>query len=837
MLLIYSLMRRKVAAICVSLTILLQGVIFIIGFIPNVSGAIIYVDDDGGADFTKIQDALDAANDGDTIYVYSGTYYENLRVEKSIILTGQSRANTIIEGSNTTYVIYIVIDNVEISGFQITGNNGTNYAGIASSRDNIMVTHCEFIYNGKGVHFGGSSFHTVKNNICRNNVRDGISLHGCDNVTLEDNQCLSNGDNGIHVHGDVDFIIKNNICNNNERDGMYLHGRSNTIVENNQCNDNGYFGIHGHGMFNITVNDNICQNNYYDGIFMHGVFDSFIRDNQCNFNRHSGIWGFGGEDALIRSNNCNENGVGIRISGVKYCTIEQNTCSDNGKGVEVYWDDNYTIANNNLNSNSLGIYIYSMSNGVIENNMINNNLGGIRTQSCSDLRVSNNSCDNNGYGIYFHNYADRHVVTNNSFNSNQVGLNMYRSNNNTFSKNDFSENDQGIIIWYFSKYNIFSNNTISDNQLIWISLDYWWRPESNNTSTHNLFYHNNIINNTEQTNSSIPSDNHWHHPILLEGNYWSDYTGLDDGSGVGKHAIAGDGIGDTEIPHPGFGFDFYPFINENGWDDIPNLPPTADAGVDQTVHIWETVQFDGSNSSDPEGDNLTYAWDFGDGSPLDYGVNVTHVYNTTGIYNVTLTVTDEGGLSDTDNCIITVMYPPSSPPFPFSMTLTEGWNLISIPTIQADPQFMNVLIDIEGKYDAIQWYDVADEHDLWKHYEVEKPYGNDLLDINETMGFWIHIIHPGVTIFNYNGTQPTGIQKINLYPGWNQVGYPSNTNRIRYEGLNNLEFGIDIDSIQWFNSTTITWHDLGPGDSFEIGKGYWIHSRVETIWEVPIEAS
>jgi hypothetical protein len=52
---------------------------------------------------------------------------------------------------------------------------------------------------------------------------------------------------------------------------------------------------------------------------------------------------------------------------------------------------------------------------------------------------------------------------------------------------------------------------------------------------------------------------------LLEGNYWSDYIGLDDGSGMDKHSIAEDGIGDTDLPWPKTNYDNFPFMEENGW--------------------------------------------------------------------------------------------------------------------------------------------------------------------------------------------------------------------------------------------------------------------------------
>lgn len=66
-----------------------------------------------------------------------------------------------------------------------------------------------------------------------------------------------------------------------------------------------------------------------------------------------------------------------------------------------------------------------------------------------------------------------------------------------------------------------------------------------------------------------------------------------------------------------------------------------------------TCDFDGSGSSDPDGDIARYAWDFGDGTKGS-GITVTHPYSTTGSYTVTLTVKDGGGATDTDSQDITV---------------------------------------------------------------------------------------------------------------------------------------------------------------------------------------
>jgi parallel beta-helix repeat protein len=167
-------------------------------------------------------------------------------------------------------------------------------------------------------------------------------------------------------------------------------------------------------------------------------------------------------------------------------------------------------------------------------------------------------------------------------------------------------------------------------------------------------------------------------------------------------------------------------------------------------------------------------------------------------------------------------------------TLKEGWNLISIPFIQEEQNLTRVLGSIDGWYDDVQWYNPQYPIKSWKHNRIRKAFGNDLFELNETMGFWIHITQPGDTIFVYNGTQPASNQTIQLSEGWNMVGHPSLTKYNRTDGLNNLTFGKELDIIQWFDASTQTWHSMDENDSFIPGRGYWVHSKVECEWEVPL---
>ena len=94
----------------------------------EISATTIIVDDDGtpGVDcnYTHIQWAIENARIGDTIFVKNGTYYENVRVNKTIYLIGEDRNNTIIDGSGGGVVVSIEADYVNISHLRL--QNGTS---------------------------------------------------------------------------------------------------------------------------------------------------------------------------------------------------------------------------------------------------------------------------------------------------------------------------------------------------------------------------------------------------------------------------------------------------------------------------------------------------------------------------------------------------------------------------------------------------------------------------------------------------------------------------------------------------------------------------------------
>ncbi len=84
------------------------------------------------------------------------------------------------------------------------------------------------------------------------------------------------------------------------------------------------------------------------------------------------------------------------------------------------------------------------------------------------------------------------------------------------------------------------------------------------------------------------------------------------------------------------------------------VTPVAVAGPDRNVRVRDSLLFDGSASSDPEGAPLFFTWDFGDGSPTVSQVAVAHAYAAPGTYLVLLKVRDPEGYTSQDSALVTV---------------------------------------------------------------------------------------------------------------------------------------------------------------------------------------
>lgn len=180
----------------------------------NAGGNTIYVDDDGGADYTKIQDAINAASENDTIYVYSGIYNENIVIGKNIKLIGAGIGSATING-NGAHTIKINQNNVQISNFTITNTGETYYCLYLNNVRDCLIKDNVVKYGANGLYILESEDNTIEENIIENN-----------NV-------------GVYLSNSYGNIIKRNNIQNNVMNGVFITSTSSgNIIYQNDFADN-----------------------------------------------------------------------------------------------------------------------------------------------------------------------------------------------------------------------------------------------------------------------------------------------------------------------------------------------------------------------------------------------------------------------------------------------------------------------------------------------------------------------------------------------------------------------------------------------------------------------
>ena len=338
----------------------------------------LYVGGTGTGNYSKIQDAIDVSNEGDTIYVYSGIYYEFVVwVDKSIDLVGENRDTTIIDGLGGD-VIHIGADWVNITGFTI--QNGSD-SGIDIYSLNNTITGNIIRDNRYGIQFNLqwafysniTGYNTIYDNIITLNTEYGIFLDYTSNSTIISNNISYNDDSGIFLR---DFSYNNTISNN--------------IIANN-----GNYGINLRSCSNNAISSNTITNNNENGI---NLFWSY----------YNNIFG----NTIIDNNNS-----GINLTVSSYNIIYENSIANNGKC-------------------GINLAAISENNDISSNNIANNSQFGINLFFSLNNSIKENEIRENNYGLYMKNLTEYRTVPE------YKNLSEFIDMNNTIYFNKFINNNQ-----------------------------------------------------------------------------------------------------------------------------------------------------------------------------------------------------------------------------------------------------------------------------------------------------------------------------------------------------------------------------------------------------------
>ncbi len=279
-------------------------------------GQTLYVGGQGGGNYTKIQDAIDNASSGDTIYVYSGTYNENVIVNVSINLTGENKDNTTIDGSKNGNTVTITADWVNLSEFTIqNGGEEEDDAGLRVE----------------------SNYTNITNNIIKDCDASGLFLEGANNNTIFNNTFTNiTYTSTIFLWNSSAYnnISKNNITNCGCGICIGNGSHHNNVMDNDIVNNS--YGVY--LWINTTSNNSIYRNSIinttHNGLLIEEAADNKIFENQFE-NNEIGITIYG-----FNSSNKNMFYHNNFINNTEHLYDDCNQTWDNGyPSGGNYWDD------------------------------------------------------------------------------------------------------------------------------------------------------------------------------------------------------------------------------------------------------------------------------------------------------------------------------------------------------------------------------------------------------------------------------------------------------------------------------------------------------------------
>ena len=241
----------------------------------------LYVGGSGPGNYSKIQDAIDDANPGDTVYVYAGIYNKDdvydtavADIKKSIKLMGEDKNTTILNGSRKYHVIRVLKSNVQICGFTIQNSGRGTYPG-----------------NGIRVWNAGGMNKLVDVQIYDNILQDNdgaMTMYDCKNSTYHNN-IYRNNNGCITITDSVDCTISNNLFIENSF-ALYIWDLKTITIEYNEFRNNDE-GLSVDNCNGVTIqSNNFIDNKKHADFVRQGQAIDFFDYYNLKQNWHSNYW-------------------------------------------------------------------------------------------------------------------------------------------------------------------------------------------------------------------------------------------------------------------------------------------------------------------------------------------------------------------------------------------------------------------------------------------------------------------------------------------------------------------------------------------------------------------
>lgn len=278
---------------------LLAAVVLLV-LADGASGKTITVDDDGGADYTKIAQAVSAANNGDRIFINDGEYLESVTVNKRIEIEGEARGNTKVHGDPA---MEVTADGVTISGLWFSCFSED--IGLVVSAKNCSIEDCMLggVSSLRCILFEGAEDSTVTNCEISRGRNDGycIGVEGSRNISIRNCEIRQ----GILIQESEKITISGNDWPGTDRKRIAVSESEWNVLEDVNATMLQLIDAH---------NTTIRRSTFLNNTKQHGLGKYGITIQDSKDNRFTDVESSGNDDGGIRFDGDSSGNVLTRIS-------------------------------------------------------------------------------------------------------------------------------------------------------------------------------------------------------------------------------------------------------------------------------------------------------------------------------------------------------------------------------------------------------------------------------------------------------------------------------------------------------------------------------------------
>jgi len=237
--------------------------------------------------YATVQEAVDAAQDGDTVLVRSGVYTApTIVIQKDICLTGEGPEATVISGTGAGDVVFASDCSLHVSRLTL-GRSGTSNGDAALELNRVRdCTITDLVITGANhALYAISSGQLLIDNLYLHHNYYGCSLLFSDDVDISSCNISHNYRQGIYLQGSTDIRIHNVTLYQNIKESIYLRSASSNLVRDSLITASSH-GLYLHLSSSNTIDNNTVSGHQY-GLYLSGssgnhIFHNRLIGNQVN---------------------------------------------------------------------------------------------------------------------------------------------------------------------------------------------------------------------------------------------------------------------------------------------------------------------------------------------------------------------------------------------------------------------------------------------------------------------------------------------------------------------------------------------------------------------------